>query len=302
MLFHEIYGSYFSAVSKVLEEICAGDISDKRFYEIIRQNSFEESVLSISALLKGGDWNLLTNELNTPITNKPFMPLTVLQKRWLKALLSDPRIKLFSVSDEGLLDTEPLYAPDTFVYFDRYTDGDPYEDEMYISNFRTVLGAIKCKQVIEVVFVNKNGQPQSSVCFPCNIEYSSKDDKFRLVATSKYNTYTFNMARISFVDILGDMEGEAPAPAVSKRSIVMTLTDERNALERALMHFSHLHKETVRLDDVHYKITLHYDKDDETEILIRVLSFGPMLKVISPESFIDKIKDRLILQKSCGLF
>ena len=45
-------------------------------------------------------------------------------------------------------------------------------------------------------------------------------------------------------------------------------------------------------------IALRYDRDDETEILIRVLSFGPMLRVTSPESFIDKIRERLVKQRA----
>ena len=40
---------------------------------------------------------------------------------------------------------------------------------------------------------------------------------------------------------------------------------------------------------------------DETEMVIRLLSFGPMVKVIAPESFVDLIKKRLVDQKSCGL-
>ena len=43
------------------------------------------------------------------------------------------------------------------------------------------------------------------------------------------------------------------------------------------------------------------DKEDETEILIRVLSFGPMLRVVKPAAFMHLIKDRLSEQKSCGL-
>ena len=64
-----------------------------------------------------------------------------------------------------------------------------------------------------------------------------------------------------------------------------------------MLHFSHLEKETVRLDENHYRITLSYEADDETEILIRVLSFGPMLRVTSPERFIGLIRERLRKQK-----
>ena len=60
-----------------------------------------------------------------------------------------------------------------------------------------------------------------------------------------------------------------------------------------MLHFSHLEKETERIDDRHYRLTLHYEKDDETELLIRVLSFGHVLKVVSPDQFKEKLKNRI---------
>ena len=77
----------------------------------------------------------------------------------------------------------------------------------------------------------------------------------------------------------------------------MLLRDERNALERAMLQFSHLEKETVKLSEDRYEVTLWYDRDDETELLIRVLSFGPMIRVTEPASFIELIRERLDMQK-----
>ena len=84
-------------------------------------------------------------------------------------------------------------------------------------------------------------------------------------------------------------------------TLVLVLTDERNVLERVMLHFSNLRKETVRLDEKHYQMTLHYNKDDESEILIRVLSFSPYLRVISPDKFIELIRERLMKQRKYGL-
>lgn len=86
-----------------------------------------------------------------------------------------------------------------------------------------------------------------------------------------------------------------------KREVVFEVNDERRTLERALLHFAHFEKQAEKLDEKHYKITVSYDKDDETEIVIRILSFGPMLKVVAPAHFKNLIKERLMRQKSCGL-
>ena len=86
-------------------------------------------------------------------------------------------------------------------------------------------------------------------------------------------------------------------PEPESASITVELTDERNCLERFMMNFSHLEKQAQKLDDLHYRITLKYDKDDETEILIRILSFGPKVKVIEPDYFISLIRQRLEKQE-----
>ena len=71
-------------------------------------------------------------------------------------------------------------------------------------------------------------------------------------------------------------------------------------MERVLLHFAHFKKQVERLDGTSYKVLVTYEKDDETEVLIRILSFGPMIRVTGPDSFVDLIKDRLRKQKSCG--
>ena len=68
-----------------------------------------------------------------------------------------------------------------------------------------------------------------------------------------------------------------------------------------MTHFADLQKQAEQINENIYKIKLYYEKEDETEMVIRVLSFGPMLKVIEPNHFVNLIKERLKNQKSCGL-
>jgi predicted DNA-binding transcriptional regulator YafY len=65
-----------------------------------------------------------------------------------------------------------------------------------------------------------------------------------------------------------------------------------------MLHFANYEKTTAQTEAKRYKMELTYYRDDETEVLIRILSFGPLVKVISPESFIDQIKERLKRQKN----
>lgn len=222
------------------------------------------------------------------------MPLTDLEKSWLMAIRQDPRIRLFDPPEEKWQGIRPLYEPDFFVYFDRYGDGDPFEDPDYIRHFRTIRRGLAEKRKLDVEFQGLT-HLQRRILIPDRLEYSPKDDKFRLLGHTETPTnYIVNIGRTRNVELLRAVTEEDPeAPEPEKRELVMELTDERNALERAMLHFSDLEKETVRTGDDTYRIRLMYRKDDEPEILIRLLSFGPMLKVTEPESIIRQIRERL---------
>lgn len=95
------------------------------------------------------------------------------------------------------------------------------------------------------------------------------------------------------LDILADGKAYSAAELPERCAVTVLLTDERNALERAMLHFSHLEKITERLDEKHYRLQLMYNKSDETEMVIRILSFGPLLRVQEPAGFIELLRHRL---------
>lgn len=298
MLFSEVYGTYFDVLSEILEKAVEGQLTGEVMETIIREKGFEESILTIPQNLNDQTWPLLRDDLTTPLQHKPTQPVTTLQKRWMKALLNDPRIRLFAPPVEGLEEVEPLYPADTFVYFDRYGDGDPFEDPAYIRHFQRILTALREKRWLRLRFLGRNNVPHTWQCIPYKLEYSPKDDKFRLITGNKRAPLIINLARITDCTVLEPVKQEAYRPQeLRKRKLVLELTDERNALERCMLHFSHLEKETERIDERRYRLTLHYEKDDETELLIRVLSFGPVLKVVYPAQFRDKLKNRIEKQR-----
>lgn len=46
-----------------------------------------------------------------------------------------------------------------------------------------------------------------------------------------------------------------------------------------------------------YEMSVDYDSSDESEIVIKVLMFGPNMRVLEPQSVIDEIKKRVTRQK-----
>ena len=298
MLFSEVYGSYFSVVAAILAEAADGTLTERSMTQLVHEKAFGESGLSIPQALKGGAWPLLDRELGAVLKHTPTMPMTTLQKRWLKSLLQDPRIALFAPDATGLEEVEPLYDPETFVYFDRYLDGDPFEDPDYIRRFRCILSAIREKRRLRIGFAGTHGREHLWNCVPYRLEYSSKDDKFRLISSNKRGVLTINLSRITYCQPLGLCAQEDYRPReLSKRVLILELSDERNALERVMHHFSHFQRETERIGENRYRLRLTYERGDETELLIRVLSFGPVVQVVYPDDFIRDLKKRLEKQK-----
>lgn len=298
MLFHELYGRYFHVVGEILEEAVQHRLTGSRLGEIVREKAFGESSLTIPSALEK-DWPLLREDLSTPLRHAPSMPLTTLQKRWLKTLLEDERIRLFAPDPTGLEEVEPLFDGRDVVYFDQYGDGDPYGDAQYIQTFQTLMEAIGQHRSVQVTYCGAGGRSRTIHCGPVRMEYSEKDDKFRLLARKNGNRLTLNLSRIVDCTLLGPFaEEHCPQKGIRRRQLTLRLRDERDALDRALLHFSHLEKETVQLSDREYALTLWYDPEDETELLIRILSFGPMVQVVSPEGFVRRIRERLERQRA----
>lgn len=248
-------------------------------------------------------WLLLTKDFKTPLQHKPTMPLTLLQKRWLKALLLDERVRLFftdvelAEEEKALQEVEPLYRPEQFVFFDRFVDGDDYKNVRYRENFQQIMQAIKQHVAIDASYrTNKDNVIVWTNLVPMTLEYSAKDDKFRLQGMAGARHVTLNLGKIITVELGEPLEKEPPQHAALQEKLLLELVDERHTMMRALMHFSDLAKETEKLDDTHYLLTVFYDKSDETEMVYRVLSFGPTIKVREPEGFVELVKDRLMEQ------
>ena len=299
MIFSEIYGTYYHVLSKILAKAVEGTLTQPMMYELIEKYGFGETSITIPQNLDDQTWPLLLSDLTTPLHHSPTQPLTHLQKRWLKTLMADPRIQLFQVPMTGLEDVLPLYPPEALVYFDRYGDGDPFTDPQYIAHFQTILTALRQEKGLSITFTGGKQTVQHWLCVPHKLEYSSKDDKFRLLCGKGRQIQFVNLARITDCSLADPMPQEAQAPpALETRTLLLELTDQRNAFERCMHHFSYLEKETIHLEDHRYRVILHYHPDEEAELLIRVLSFGPMLRVIAPDHFRAELRKRILRQFS----
>lgn len=313
-IFSEIYGTYFRIAAKLLEN----EVTDeKTVRETVRREGFRDSVLFLPQKLipNSEDWGLFSRtsdgDLKRITKNQPVIMLTKLQKMWLKAKLSDPRIRLFiddatlSALEKRLADIPPLYRGEQFRITDRFTDRDNFSDERYITNFRTALEAVKHRKIVYIEFVSGHGKRIRGKFVLLKMEYSPKNDKFRAYCYLLRNDRAkssgiINIGRITNIVDTGRVfrtpvliddyfsSRKCSSPAVIK------VTTARNGVERFMLEFASYEKHTVRdLETGVYTVELWYDKHDETELLIRLLSFGPVIEILGPQSLREQAKLRI---------
>ena len=302
MIFSELYSAYYNAIASIIAEVIEGEHSEKELQKVVSERAFGESVLTIMPSFKSEKWQLVHPDMTTVLEHKPTMPLTTLQKQWLKAITLDPRIKLFGVEIPGLEDVEPLFTQEDYHVYDKYSDGDPFEDEEYIRQFRVILEAMRKGTQIKFEMTNRFGKPMFIRCHPVRLEYSEKDDKFRLVTAGWRSVSTVNLAKIrACVHYTGEKPLDNEVREKLYDIITLKVTDERNALERVMLHFAHFEKQAEKLDKNTYLLKIKYAHDDEPDMVIRILSFGPLVEVIGSENFKKLVIEKLKKQKNCGL-
>lgn len=93
---------------------------------------------------------------------------------------------------------------------------------------------------------------------PQYLEYSEKDDKFRVIGLGNKLGGTVNLGRIISCEVDKETDKTKLKYKIPprKRRVIFELIDERKSLERALLHFAHFQKEAERIDEKKYKITI----------------------------------------------
>jgi predicted DNA-binding transcriptional regulator YafY len=338
-LFHEVYNRYVLLLYEMLRKSQSSDgltwddirrlVSGKGFfYENIQ---FEEAVTGRTksggpAGETMGNAGLLVLENGYYVT--PFgkaaerITPTLLERRWLKTILTDPRARLFLSEslleelDRWLEPVEPLFDF-THVMFRNYrVNGDPYHDPAYARKFRTILRAVQERQWLELVNITPAGKKYVSRLIPYRLEYSIKDDVFRICGgvdepDGGMKIVSIRLSRIRqavLLDIGAAREKDERLLKMlqAKRApekAVLEIHNDRNGFERFLHFFSN-YSRIARYDEVSGKlmVELEYYDFDESELLISILAMGPILKVMGPERLRSKVIERLRKQNEAWVF
>lgn len=304
-IFSEINCAYYHITEEILRR---RSVTKAGILDIIGRSGFSETMLFLEPKLIGKDnIRLLTEHdgsYHSILKNEPEIPLSALEKRWLCASLNDRKSSLFLDGEqkEKLLDTlgaEPLFSGSFIRFFDRFSDGDDFEDEQYIKHFRDILRSYKEKRLVKIGFQTRKDNRVTHYYLPEKIEYSSKNDRFRVHAV-RYNKSKpiergiINLSQVTATELSDIKPAEKLADEAAKYELTVRVSSERNGINRFMLEFAELERVSEYDEDSRECIvTMKYDPKDETEILIRLLSFGPVAEVIAPAEFRKKLADRV---------
>lgn len=316
-LFSEVYSCYYQVAAEVLRAAGEQALSRREIARIVEEKAFSESGLYLLPRLLEGEWPLLQREgegWRAKVKAAGPLPPTNLQKAWMKALLADPRMGLFLSAEqekqlaEALDGVEPLFTPAMFLDVDVAADRDPWEEARYREHFQRIITAMKAGKVLDISFTS----PRKGACRgdyrPIKLEYSRKDGKFRLYGLlvsggRSQGIFVINLGRITEIktsrERFAGPVGLETYDAVyrCKEPARIRILPQRNALERCMLQFASYEKRTEydeKSDS--YLCTIYYNRQDETELLIRILSFGPVVRVLGPEPFLRKVRERVLRQ------
>lgn len=175
----------------------------------------------------------------------------------------------------------------------------------YEDNFRILLKAIMEEKPVKYCNKDKIGNEYCGMrSFPIRFEYSLKDSRFRISMYSLDDNRPImaNIYTMFDIEIEEDRETGIDRKSIiklihrekySKEPIVLEVVDKKAAMERCFMSFSEMKRLSRCIEEDKYEMKLFYYTFEEEEIIRKILSLGPYVKVISPQRVVLEVVKRI---------
>lgn len=339
MLFNEVFGVFYERLGAVLSTVMLQKSGKKSYIseiitnyaesfssELFRMDVDDATVVSrlsqvenfLYPFLKKDKDNFQAmfgyEDCSTIKDVSLLIPLSHVERQWLCNVLSHPMAPCFMSSDEitrlkAQLDNPNLFDINDCVLYDQHIkDNNNNAKRDTCGNTRKVLEAIHQRNIITITYESQRGRKSNYLCAPGYLEYSKRDNQMRLRAVvNEKKAKTFNMERVlkiqihrkEFFDMVLIREVIDKISQENERELVVSFKETKNVPDRILTEFSCYKKKCIKWDSEEYRMTLYYDNEDRLEILIRLLSYGSSIKVLSDSGDVLKeLKERLSNQIS----
>lgn len=310
-MYHEIYGKYYQIIHNLLN---SKPQTEKEINDYIRSQGFDESFLYLNAQMLVDEYHLFVKkgDLFYPLTNSKIpLFLTNEQRSWLNTMLFDEKVKLF-LSDERRnyyqkeFAGNVLYDDKTYQYLFQDVDKDEITPKM--SNvFRFVKNAIMQEMDINLTFISSKNYYTHKKVAPYKIEYSMQDQKMRLIAVEYRNGEPKRIIRIKLASIVGYRMVERVKKIdfkyylqeeVLKEPLIIEVYPILNGIERVFIELSNYKREAFYDKERNLSIMkIYYEKVDEMDLVLKMLSFGKVVKILSDGFIKEEVLRRINKQK-----
>lgn len=222
------------------------------------------------------------------------LPLTKIEIQWLKYCINNTKTKLFLEENQlsklkDIFTVEENDLPISSInYYDKFKSHNEIADTgNFIDNFKKIVKAFTDEKTVKINYKSVNSSATTRSVNIGLIEYSNKDDKFRIYCKKENSVSVYNLERINSVEILSDGYDRNSAEKSIKnyilnqrKEITLEFTNVKNIPDRLLTEFTPWEKLCTRLDD-RYNVTIKYDNLDSFEIVTRLLPYGKNIKILS---------------------
>lgn len=311
-MYHELYGKYYQIIHNLLNE---GPKTEQEIEDYIRKYGFEESFLYLNADMLVNSYHLFEKkgDLYYPVVKHKLPKVyTREQIAWVRLMLNDDKTRFF-LSNEKINEykvkfrSRPLYDVSKYLY--QYQDKDKDEAEgknIYV--YHRIINAIRDNLNMQIVYVTNRDHFTKKIVAPYKFEYSMQDQKIRLLAI-EYNKkgkpirlIHIRLSSIKHIDYVDreeavDFEHFLNMELLAE-PLILEVYPELNGIERVFIELSNYKRESVFDKEKQCAIMkVYYEKSDELDLVIKMLSFGKIVKIISDGFIKDEVLRRLNMQR-----
>jgi len=313
--FNRIYSAYYKIALKTVKAINKKEISTQEdlvsyisLFSILngktptKSKKYQSDFLDSTAdLFKIKNGNLYTPFMNIP--NDFMFSLTTIEISFLKALINDDRCKIIMGDSYNLLKSEldkpeyyeiyPYFDNKNYAVFDQYLNGDQYlfEDQKYKDNLKFLIDAVKKQKSVYFEYIEDN-EAKTKVSVPEKIEYSQKENRFKVVLNSKNRPLDIqNIQRCKYND-------EKLSPPKKKEILTCVVAidipeSKKYIRDRLFREFSTFERDCEKIDESGHILKFKFEAGDYKEIAYRLLQFGPYVYCSEPKIVFERIKEKV---------
>ena len=313
--FNRIYSAYYKIALKTVKAINKKEISTHEdllsyiaYFKTLtgktpaKSKKYQADFLDSTAdLFKIKNGKLCTSFVN--ISNDFMFPLTTIEISFLKALVNDDRCKLIMGDSYNLLKSEldtpkyneiyPYFDKEKYVVFDQYLNGDQlfFEDQTYKDNLKLLVGAVKKQEAVCFEYI-EDSEEKTKVSVPEKIEYSQKENRFKVVLNCKNRPLDIQNIRLcKYTD-------EKLSPPKKKEIltcvVAIDIPEEKKYIRNRLFReFSPFERDCEKIDESGHILKFKFEAGDYKEIAYRLLQFGPYVYCSEPECVRERIKEKI---------